>query len=385
MSWKLMDGKFNSDEREKLCNFIKTTDRFTNGPLVKEFEQSWSNWAGVKNSVMINSGASGNYLSIALLKHLKGIGEVIVPSLGWSTDISSLIQLGLTPVFVDINCNNLCMDENALENAITSKTIGVVLIHTLGFNGISENIINICKKNNLFLIEDCCEAHGATFKNKRVGSFGDVSVFSFYYGHHISTIEGGMLCAKNDEHHDLAKMYRSHGMTREASKDVQDKYLKDFKDLNPLFTFAVPGFNLRSTEINAFIGLQQLLKIDDIIKMRSNNLKYWLKHLNKSKYFTDFVEDGSSNFALPLVLNEENPILFSKVKSFLSKNNVEFRVGTAGGGNLARQPFVINNNYRISGTLNNTNKIHSFGLYVGNHENLKLENIEMVVTKLNEL
>ena len=231
MSWKLMDGKFNSDEREKLCNFIKTTDRFTNGPLVKEFEQSWSNWAGVKNSVMINSGASGNYLSIALLKHLKGIGEVIVPSLGWSTDISSLIQLGLTPVFVDINCNNLCMDENALENAITSKTIGVVLIHTLGFNGISENIINICKKNNLFLIEDCCEAHGATFKNKRVGSFGDVSVFSFYYGHHISTIEGGMLCAKNDEHYDLAKMYRSHGMTREASKDIQDKYLKDFKYL----------------------------------------------------------------------------------------------------------------------------------------------------------
>ena len=119
--------------------------------------------------------------------------------------------------------------------------------------------------------------------------------------------------------------------------------------------------------------------------MRSNNLKYWLKNLNKSKYFTDFVEDGSSNFALPLVLNEENPILFSKVKSFLSKNNVEFRIGTAGGGNLARQPFVINNNHRISGTLNNTNKIHSFGLYVGNHENLKLENIEMVVTKLNEL
>lgn len=380
-----MEGKFDNEEREGLCNFIKSTDRFTNGPLVHEFEKTWSNWVGVKNSAMTNSGASGNYLSIAILKHLKGKGEVIVPSLGWSTDISSLIQLGLTPVFVDINPNNLCMDEKALENAITSKTIGVVLIHTLGFNGLSENIINICIKNNLFLIEDCCEAHGATFKDKRVGSFGNLSIFSFYYGHHISTIEGGMVCSKNDELHDLAKMFRSHGMIREASQELQNKYKNNYKDLNPLFTFAVPGFNLRSTEINAFIGLQQMQKIDLIIKKRSDNLNHWLKNLNKDKYFTNFNQEGSSNFALPLVLNEENPDLFLKLKSYLTKSEVEFRVGTAGGGNLARQPFVINNSHRISGTLKNTDKIHSYGLYVGNHENLNNENINRVVEAINEL
>lgn len=380
-----MEGKFDNEEREGLCNFIKSTDRFTNGPLVHEFEKIWSNWVGVKNSAMTNSGASGNYLSIAILKHLKGKGEVIVPSLGWSTDISSLIQLGLTPVFVDINPNNLCMDEKALENAITSKTIGVVLIHTLGFNGLSENIINICIKNNLFLIEDCCEAHGATFKDKRVGSFGNLSIFSFYYGHHISTIEGGMVCSKNDELHDLAKMFRSHGMIREASQELQDKYKNNYKDLNPLFTFAVPGFNLRSTEINAFIGLQQMQKIDLIIKKRSDNLNHWLKNLNKDKYFINFNQEGSSNFALPLVLNEENPDLFLKLKSYLTKSEVEFRVGTAGGGNLARQPFVINNSHRISGTLKNTDKIHKYGLYVGNHENLNNENINRVVEAINEL
>ena len=380
-----MEGKFDNEEREGLCNFIKSTDRFTNGPLVHEFEKTWSNWVGVKNSAMTNSGASGNYLSIAILKHLKGKGEVIVPSLGWSTDISSLIQLGLTPVFVDINPNNLCMDEKALENAITSKTIGVVLIHTLGFNGLSENIINICIKNNLFLIEDCCEAHGATFKDKRVGSFGNLSIFSFYYGHHISTIEGGMVCSKNDELHDLAKMFRSHGMIREASQELQDKYKNNYKDLNPLFTFAVPGFNLRSTEINAFIGLQQMQKIDLIIKKRSDNLNHWLKNLNKDKYFINFNQEGSSNFALPLVLNEENPDLFLKLKSYLTKSEVEFRVGTAGGGNLARQPFVINNSHRISGTLKNTDKIHSYGLYVGNHENLNNENINRVVEAINDL
>lgn len=385
MNWKLMEGKFGNEERERLCDFIKTSDRFTNGPLVREFEKIWSEWVGSKNSSMTNSGASGNYLSTAILKHIKGKGEVIVPSLGWSTDISSLIQLGLTPVFVDINPQNLCMDESAFENAITSNTIGVVLIHTLGFNGLSENIINICKKNQLFLIEDCCEAHGATFKGKRVGSFGDLSVFSFYYGHHITTIEGGMVCSNNEEFHDLAKMYRSHGMTREASQELQDKYKNEFKDLNPLFTFAVPGFNLRSTEINAFIGIQQMQKIDNIVKKRSDNLNHWLKILDKDKYFTKFHQEGSSNFALPLVLNEENPDLFSRVKSYLTKNDVEFRVGTAGGGNLARQPFVINNIHRISGTLNNTDKIHEFGLYIGNHENLMYENINKVAGELNEL
>lgn len=385
MTWNLMEGKFDFREREKLCDFIKNTDRFTNGPLVKEFEQTWSDWLGVTNSVMTNSGASGNYLSVAILKHLKGVGEVIVPSLGWSTDVSSLIQLGLTPVLVDINPSNLCIDSDALEDAITPKTVAVVLIHTLGFNGLSEHIIDICQRNNLFLIEDCCEAHGATYENKRVGSVGDLSVFSFYYGHHITTIEGGMVCSNNSEYYDFAKMFRSHGMIREASDDVLEYYLQEFKDLNPLFTFAVPGFNFRPTEINAFIGLQQMLNIDSIVEKRTSNLIYWLNALNKNKYFTNFNDKGSSNFALPLLLNDESPALFSEVKKCLIENNVEFRVGTAGGGNLARQPFVINNEHRISGNLKNTEKIHNYGLYVGNHENLKIEQIDSLVEVLNGL
>ena len=174
-----MEGKFSAFEREELCNFIKTTNRFTNGPLVKKFEENWSSWVGAENSVMVNSGASGNLITSAILKQANGIGEVIVPAIGWSTDISSLIQLGLKPVFVDVNIENFSMNEIALEEAITPDTIGVVLIHTLGFNGLSDKIIELCKKNNLFLIEDCCEAHGAKFRDQRVGSFGIYQYFHF--------------------------------------------------------------------------------------------------------------------------------------------------------------------------------------------------------------
>lgn len=380
-----MEGKFSAFEREELCNFIKSTNRFTNGPLVKKFEENWSSWVGTENSVMVNSGASGNLITSAILKQANGIGEVIVPAIGWSTDISSLIQLGLKPVFVDVNIENFSMNDIALEQAITSDTIGVVLIHTLGFNGLSEKIIELCKKNNLFLIEDCCEAHGAKFRNQRVGSFGDLSVFSFYYGHHITTIEGGMVCSKSAKFNELAKMFRSHGMVREAEEKTQKTFKTDFPDLNPLFTFAVPGFNLRSTEINAFLGLQQLSKIDSIIDIRTNNLIFWLESLDSSLYFTEFNIEGSSNFALPLLLREGDKKLFFKITECLKKNKVEFRVGTAGGGNLAKQPFVLENNHRVSGELINANKIHTFGLYIGNHENVTPSQIKLISEVLNDL
>lgn len=383
--WNLMEGKFSAFEREELCNFIKSTNRFTNGPLVKKFEENWSSWVGTENSVMVNSGASGNLITSAILKQANGIGEVIVPAIGWSTDISSLIQLGLKPVFVDVNIENFSMNDIALEQAITSDTIGVVLIHTLGFNGLSEKIIELCKKNNLFLIEDCCEAHGAKFRNQRVGSFGDLSVFSFYYGHHITTIEGGMVCSKSAKFNELAKMFRSHGMVREAEEKTQKTFKTDFPDLNPLFTFAVPGFNLRSTEINAFLGLQQLSKIDSIIDIRTNNLIFWLESLDSSLYFTEFNIEGSSNFALPLLLREGDKKLFFKITECLKKNKVEFRVGTAGGGNLAKQPFVLENNHRVSGELINANKIHTFGLYIGNHENVTPSQIKLISEVLNDL
>ena len=390
-SWPLINDNITQSDRQILADFCLNGERFTNGNKVKEFEKAWSEWLGVKHSVMVNSGASANFISIAMVKELKGIGEVIVPPIGWVSDISSVVQLGMTPVFVDVSLTDFNITAENIKRAITKDTKAIVLVHTLGFNAINDEIIAIAKENDILLIEDCCEAHGAKYGDKRVGSMGDISLFSFYFGHHITTIEGGTVCVNNDKLYDLAKLFRSHGMTREASPELQTEYLQNYPDLNPLFTFAVAGFNMRSTELNAVLGLEQLQRLDYNIERRRDNLDIWLKHLNPSIFITSFNTEGNSNFALPLVMqgstrdrlhiNDD----YSSVCDVLDLNGVEYRLGTAGGGNQARQPYLKNYPYRISGELKNADYIHDNALYIGNHTDLIKEQIIDLCKKLNNV
>ena len=287
-------------------------------------------------------------------------------------------------VLVDTNKSNFSLSEDWLDKTVWSEDFkAIVLVHGLGFNGISDKIINTAKKYNLMLIEDCCETHGATYKGKKVGTFGDMSLFSFYYGHHITTIEGGMICTDNEEIYELARMYRSHGMTREASKATQEKYASPF--LNPLFTFAVPGFNMRSTELNAVLGLEQLPRLDYNIKKRRENFKIWLNNLNSKLYFTKYDVEGNSNFALPLIVNDANKNLLNEVCKILKKEKVEYRLGTIGGGSQAQQPYM--DKFVKRGTsrwpTHDSNYIHSYGLYIGNHTELKEKQIINLCKKLN--
>jgi len=387
--WKLMENIIEKSDISGLVDFLNTTDRFTNGPKVLEFEEKWSSWLGADKSVMVNSGASANYLSIALVKELFGTGEVIVPSLGWSSDVSSIIQLGFTPVFVDIDQDTLGLNLESLKTAINKNTKAIVVVHALGFNALTEEIMDFLEESNVFVIEDCCEAHGAVINRKgvsqKVGTFGDLGLFSFYYGHHITTIEGGMLSCSNENYYQLLRMFRSHGMTREASKEISSKYEEEFPDLNPLFTFALPGFNFRSTELNAVLGIGQMNKLDSNIEIRKSNLSQWLKELDENKFFTDYNISGNSNFALPLVLRHSDENLLNQVKAKLDKMNVEYRLGTAGGGNLSRQPFVRKNFHKIADNQDKVNFIHDFGLYIGNGEHVKAETIALVTQVLNEL
>jgi CDP-6-deoxy-D-xylo-4-hexulose-3-dehydrase len=390
-SWPLINDNITQNDRQILADFCLNGERFTNGSKVKEFEKAWAEWLGVKHSVMVNSGASANFISIAMVKELLGVGEVIVPPIGWVSDISSVVQLGMTPVFVDIDINNFNITAENIKAAITKDTKAIVLVHTLGFNAMTDDIVQIAKDNNIILIEDCCEAHGAKFGDKRVGSIGDISLFSFYFGHHITTIEGGIVCVNNDKLYDLAKLFRSHGMTREASLELQTEYQQSYPDLNPLFTFAVAGFNMRSTELNAVLGLEQLQRLDYNIERRRDNLDIWLKHLDPSKFKTSFNVEGNSNFALPLVMQESyrNSLKinddYSSVCDVLDLNNVEYRLGTAGGGNQARQPYLKNYPYRISGELKNADYIHDNALYIGNHTDLTKEQIIDLCKKLNNV
>jgi CDP-4-dehydro-6-deoxyglucose reductase, E1 len=321
-NWPLINDNVSPTDRQVLSDFILSGERLTNGPKVKEFENIWSNWLGTKHSVMVNSGASANYISIAIAKEVMGIGEVIVPPLGWVSDLASIAQLGMKPVVVDIDMKNLAITAENIKNAITPNTKAIVLIHCLGFNGISDEIIKIAKDNNIMLIEDCCESHGATYKGQRIGTFGDISLFSFYFGHHITTVEGGIVCTNNEKLYNLAKLFRSHGMTREASPEVQEYYQTNFPELNPLFTFAVAGFNMRSTEINAVLGIEQMKRLDYNIARRTENLKVWLSWLDSSKFYLDFDVEGSSNFALPLVLQEPSKEKLKAVCDVLEEEKV---------------------------------------------------------------
>ena len=389
--WPLINDNITNEDRKVLSNFILDNQRLTNGERVKEFESIWSKWLGVKHSVMVNSGNSGNFMSIALVKELYGIGEVIVPPLGWVSDISSVVQLGMTPVFVDISMDNLSITAENIEKAITPQTKAIVLVHCLGFNAINEKILEISKKYNLVLIEDCCEAHGATFKGQKVGSFGDISIFSFYFGHHITTIEGGMVCVNDDNANDIVRLFRSHGLTREGSQELQDNFVRNYPELNPLFTFAVAGFNVRSTEINAVLGIEQMNRIDSNVDKRRHNFKVWLDNLDKNKFYTEFDVEGNSNFALPLIMKKGYEDRFninddfSGVIDILDLSGVEYRLGTAGGGNQALQPYLKKYEYRIEGDLTNVNYVHSNSLYIGNHTDLTDEQIINLCKKLNNV
>jgi CDP-4-dehydro-6-deoxyglucose reductase, E1 len=382
-TWPLINNNIIKQDKEVLADFILTSNRFTNGSKVKEFEKQWSKWLGVKHSVMVNSGASANYLQIAITKHTKGVGEVIVPAMSWVSDCSSVINLGMDLVLVDVNKNNFSMSVDSLRKAITPSTKAIMLVHGLGFNGINEEIIKIAKDNDIMLLEDVCESHGAEYNNVRVGTFGDLSSFSFYFGHHMTTIEGGMLCTNDPYIYELAKMFRSHGFTREASLTIQKEYKLNYPDLNPLFTFAVPGFNVRSSEINAVLGLEQLKRLDSHIKSRQENFEIWCNNLNSEKYFTSFDMKGNSNFALPLITKQESDLTY--ICELLEKEKIEYRLGTIGGGSQSNQPYIKNVKHTVSGLLTNSNYIQNNALYIGNHPELNPTQIKNLCKGLNTL
>ena len=384
--WPLINNNISYEDKKILAKFVMNTNRFTNGPKVKEFEEKWSEWLGTKYSVMVGSGAAANYITTAIVRELKGQkGEIIVPPIGWVSDISSVINTGFKPVFVDVDVETMAISYDTIKAAINENTKAIVLVHALGFNGVNDKIIDLAKENNLILIEDCCESHGATYKNKKVGTFGDMSCFSFYFGHHMTTIEGGMISTDSEEIYQLARMFRSHGMTREASKKVQEKYARP--DLNPLFTFAVPGYNMRSSEINAVLGLNQIKRLDYNVEKRVDNLNLWLDNLNPEIYFTDFLREGQSNYALPLLLSIDNVSKekMNKICEILEDEYVEYRLGTAGGGNQARQPYLENYDFGVVGNLKVSDYIHDYGLYIGNHPELEEEQILKLCRRLNNV
>ena len=385
----LMDNNITQSDINALIFFLKKNKKkiFTQSTQVSNFEKKWSDWLGVKYSIFVNSGSSANLLTLQIIKILHGTGEIIVPPLTWISDVASVIQNNFKPVFVDINLKNLCMDEDQIIRKINKKTRAVFITHAQGFNGLSNKLLQVIKDRKIILLEDVCESHGAMYEKKKLGTFGLISNFSFYYAHHLSTIEGGMICTNDKKIFEIAKMLRSHGMLRECgNKTFEKKMQKKYKYLSPKFIFLYPAYNVRNTELAAVIGLNQLKELDRNNKIRSENLKIFLKHINNKYYFTDFLLEGNSNYAFPLILNEKNFNNRNLLERIMKKNKIEFRRGNAGGGNQLRQPYLKNFIKKINfKNFTQVDHVHFFGYYIGNYPTLNHQKIIQICKILNDI
>ena len=384
--WPLMSNNILLKDKKVLVNFINRSNKFTNGPKVREFEKKWSKWLGVKYSTFVNSGSSANLISTHILKELNNVKkEIILPAFTWSSDVVSVINAGFKPVFVDINFENLSLNENIIKKKINKNTLAIFLTHAMGYMGLSKKLLNLIKNKKIYLIEDVCESHGAKLGTKKAGTFGLISNFSFYYGHHMTTIEGGMISTNSKEIDRLAKMKRGHGLLRDTQdKNFIKKNIKKNKDLNNDFIFSTEGFNLRNTELAAVLGIEQIKRLNNSIKRRNNNHILYLKLLRGDIFFKNFNLKGSSNYGLHLILKKPNSNLFRKVLNILNKNSIEYRQGSL--GNQLRQPYLKKfKNTKNINSLKNTEHMHFFSVYIGNNQFLEKNKIIKLCEDLNTI
>jgi CDP-4-dehydro-6-deoxyglucose reductase, E1 len=387
MQFPLMRNNILREDLDAVIAHLQQDDPIlTNGPQVKAFEAEWSQWLGVKYSVFVNSGASSNLLSMAVLKlrHPEG-GEVIVPPLAWVSDVATVLQNGFTPVFADIDPRTLSMDTQAILDQITPHTRAVFLTHVQGFDGLTDRLLQELDRRGIPLIEDVCESHGATHGGRRLGSFGWMSNFSFYYAHHMSTIEGGMVCTNDDRVYQQLRMLRGHGMVRESTDaDLRATYRAEYPDLNPDFIFSVPAYNVRNTEIGGIMGRSQLKRLDANVERRTANFLRFLRQLDPRRFRTDFQLDGSSNYAFNLVLQEADDALAQRLMARMRETGIEFRRGSAGGGNQVRQPYlrgIVPADHHLA--FPQTEHIHFYGFYIGNFPDLRTDEIDAICAIVN--
>ena len=383
-----MSDNITRQDADEVIKFLSQNPlpQLTNGAKVREFEDQWSKWLGVKHSLFVNSGSSANELTMQAIKYLHGECKVIVPPLTWVSDIASVIHAGLKPVFCDINLKNLSFDMNHLRTLVDNQTKVIFVTHVLGINALTQELLDFCREKEILLIEDVCESHGTTFMNKKVGSYGYASNFSYYFAHHMSTIEGGMVCTNDSHFYQVLRCLRSHGMLREATdENFKKKILEDNPDLNSDFVFIAASHNFRSTELNAVLGINQLKQLDANNKIRSANFQYFIDRLDPIKYKVDFEMNGQCNYAFIAILQDGKMRFRDTVEADLKKNGIEFRRGLSGGGSQIKQPYVKNQMVVNETYFPNIEHVHHYSWYIGNYPSLEKKKIDKLVSVLNNV
>ena len=362
----------------------------TMGKEVRKFEEIYAKTMGHKYGVMNNSGSSANLLAVAALANpatdnsLKAGDEVIVPCLSWSTTVWPLIQYGLIPVLVDCDPKTFNLDLNKLEAAITDKTKAIMLVHVYGNPCDMDGIMSLAKKYHLQLIEDSCESMGAYYKDKAVGSFGRVGTFSFYFSHHITTLEGGICVTDDFELAETLRILRAHGWSREA--DEHQKYVEKYPDIDPRFIFVNLGYNLRPTECQGAMGQVQLPKLAGFVEQRRKNVAYYKSKLEKYSEIFSFQEETTgaycSWFGFAIILKNNCHFDVKQIGSFLKEKNIENRPVIA--GNIARHPVMKLYKHKVAGTTENSDNIMKNGFALGCHQHIDQQAIDYVVNNIEE-
>jgi len=380
MSIKLVKDTINFDDVSNLVKWLKTNPRLTKGDLTVEFEKKWSEWLGVKYSVFVNSGSSANLAGIysLILSEKMRNKKIVVPAVSWVTTVTPAIQLGLDPIMCDCDENNLGLNIDHLKQIIKDENpSAIILVHVLGIPNNLDEIISLCKENDILLIEDTCESIGSKYNGKKLGTFGDLSTFSFYFGHHMSTIEGGMVSTNDEDLYHILLSIRSHGWDRDLPQkkqvELREKY--NINNFRSLYTFYYPGFNLRSTDLQAFIGLEQLKKLDMIVENRNKNfLRY--KNEIKNPEWNIQEPNGSfvSNFSFPIITKN-----ITKLVEELTDNDIECRPLIC--GSINEHPFWYER-YGHS-DLPKAKRVHEYGIYLPNNHEMTEEELNKVIEIVN--
>jgi CDP-4-dehydro-6-deoxyglucose reductase, E1 len=385
---------FGDEEINAAIEVLRST-YVTMGRKCQEFEQAFAEFMGIEEAVFVNSGSSANLLVFfALANHaapqsrgkrrfVSG-SEVIVPAVSWSTTFWPIVQAGGIPVFVDCDPHTLQMKPDAMRAALSDKTVAVCPVHVLGNTVQIEEVLAFAAENDLWIVEDTCEALGARYAGKLAGTFGDTATFSFFFSHHITTVEGGMIITHNEELAELLRCLRAHGWTRDLKGRQQKEAL--YPEIDPDYLFINTGFNLRPTEINAVFGLIQLRKLSAFNQRRNEIASVW------NARFLPLIERGifypmrpveradPAWFGYPVICRDQRTR--RTLKQHLSEYNIESRPIIC--GNMARQPALAHIPHRISGNLDGADKIMECGLLWGLSPAMSDQDLEYITNVILE-
>jgi CDP-6-deoxy-D-xylo-4-hexulose-3-dehydrase len=366
--WPLMKNNITFSDRLSLAKFVLTSDRFTNGKKVREFEKQWSEWLGSKYSLYVSSGSTANFLLLSAVKEMYNLNDgdkVLVPSCTWVTNVGPVIQLGFTPIFCDINIQNFSFCESDLEyiSKIHPDIKLIFVTHLIGFSANTERYKELFP--DAIILDDVCESHGCLGPDgKKRGSDSLGATFSFYFGHHISTVEGGMVSTNNYDLYDLMRMKRSHGLARESERFCE--YVQKYQNISEQFLFITDGYNFRNHELGAVLGISQLKRLDTYIKVRNKNYKSFIKLIEKysDKFIVPYFDNTCSNFCFPLLCRKKEDA--DTLKVMFNIGGIEHRPII--GGNLLRQPFLSDYKITTNKSFLTVDFVHNNGIYLGNNQ-----------------